>query len=59
MEKEREGRERAQCSVLDSNEKTGQGSGCMSQSFDTYLECDITVKGKMTLQAKGLGCQNG
>lgn len=59
MEKEREGRGRVPCSVLDSNEKTGQGSGCMLKSFDTYLEHYIAVKGKMTLQAKGLGCQNG
>lgn len=40
MEKEREGRGRVSCSVLDSNEKTGQGSGCMLKSFDTYLERD-------------------
>lgn len=49
LEKEREGRGRAPCSVFDSNEKRGQGSGGTSQSFGTHLECDITVKGQMTL----------
>lgn len=50
--REREGRKgKGLCSALDSHKRTGQGSGCMSQSycqsFDRYTERDITVKGKM------------